>query len=250
MRRQQVRPILEVVGNPVVVTAVLALCLVVAASACTGGGNEASKDGVGKRAAAGQAARESAVIEAIDAFIAEQSIDKSDARWKTRLPKPPQQSFEGDATYYWVLETNMGPMKVELMPDVAPMHVTSTIYLTRLGFYDGLSFHRVISGFMAQGGDPLGNGTGGPGYKYDGEFDRSVKHDAPGKLSMANAGPGTDGSQFFITFVPTPHLDGRHTIFGQLTEGDDTLEALQARGSRTGATTEPLSITNAKIVVE
>jgi cyclophilin family peptidyl-prolyl cis-trans isomerase len=114
------------------------------------------------------------------------------------------------------------------------MHVTSTIYLTRLGFYDGLSFHRVITGFMAQGGCPLGTGTGGPGYKYAGEFDPSVKHDAPGKLSMANSGPGTDGSQFFLTFVKTPWLDGKHTIFGEVIAGKKTLEKIEKLGQRNG----------------
>ena len=103
---------------------------------------------------------------------------------------------------------------------------------------------------MAQGGDPLGNGTGGPGYKYDGEFDSSVKHDGPGKLSMANSGPGTDGSQFFLTFVATPHLDGRHTIFGEVTEGNETLKELEKRGSRGGGTSEPLSIETATIEVK
>jgi len=107
------------------------------------------------------------------------------------------------------------------------MHVSSTIYLTRLGFYDGLLFHRVIPGFMAQGGDPLGNGRGGPGYRYEGEFDTAVRHNRPGLLSMANSGPGTDGSQFFITFVPTAHLDGRHTIFGEVTDGMEAVESLE-----------------------
>jgi cyclophilin family peptidyl-prolyl cis-trans isomerase len=148
-----------------------------------------------------------------------------------------------------VLETNKGTMKIALKPDVAPMHVSSTIYLTRLGFYDGLAFHRVINGFMAQGGDPLGNGTGGPGYNYDGEFSTDVKHDKPGILSMANAGPGTDGSQFFITFVPTPHLNGRHSIFGEVTDGMDVLKKLEAAGSPSGKTSEPLSISKATIEV-
>ena len=103
---------------------------------------------------------------------------------------------------------------------------------------------------MAQGGDPLGRGTGGPGYKYDGEFSPSVRHDRPGLLSMANAGPGTDGSQFFITFVPTPHLDGKHTLFGEVVEGMDTVNALEERGSRNGQTTEDLRIQKATIEVE
>jgi peptidyl-prolyl cis-trans isomerase B (cyclophilin B) len=189
-------------------------------------------------------------IEAIDAFVAKQSIDTSKEGWRTRLPEPPEVGFDPEKTYYWKLETNVGDMKFRLLPDVAPMHVSSTIYLTRLGFYDGLSFHRIIDGFMAQGGDPLGNGRGGPGYKYAGEFDRSVRHDRPGLLSMANAGPGTDGSQFFITFVPTPHLDGKHTIFGELVEGRETLEALEQRGSRSGRPSEPLRIEEATIVVQ
>jgi peptidyl-prolyl cis-trans isomerase B (cyclophilin B) len=105
----------------------------------------------------------------------------------------------------------------------------------------------VIDGFMAQGGDPLGRGTGGPGYQYEGEFDPAAKHDKPGILSMANAGPGTDGSQFFITFEPTPHLDGLHTVFGELVEGTETLRALESGGSRSGSTSEPLLITRASI---
>ncbi len=112
--------------------------------------------------------------------------------------------FDANKDYFWILETNKGNIKIKLMPNVAPMHVTSTMFLTEKGFYDGTMFHRVIPGFMAQGGDPLGTGTGGPGYKYAGEFNANVKHDRPFLVSMANAGPNTDGSQFFITFVPTP----------------------------------------------
>ena len=181
----------------------------------------------------------------MQAFIATQAIDKSKSDWKTKLPRPPQLKFADGKTYTWQLKTNKGEMKIRLMPDVAPMHVSSTIYLTELGFYDGTGFHRVITGFMAQGGDPLGNGRGGPGYSYDGEFDKAVKHDRPGLLSMANAGPGTDGSQFFLTFVATPHLDGKHTIFGAVVDGMDTVKALEARGSGSGKTSEPLVIVKA-----
>ena len=189
-------------------------------------------------------------VAAIDKFISEQKIDKAKSNWKTSLPKPPKVTFTKDKKYVWVLETNKGTIKVTLQPEVAPMHVSSTIYLTRLGFYDGVVFHRVISGFMAQGGDPLGTGTGGPGYNYEGEFSEAAKHDKPGMLSMANAGPGTDGSQFFLTFVPTPHLNGRHTIFGQVTEGMDVVKKLEAAGSQSGKTSEPLSITKATIEVK
>jgi len=189
-------------------------------------------------------------IAAIDEFIRTSKIDTKAKSWRTRLRKPPKQQFDDARTYYWDLETNHGPVKVELLAGVAPMHVTSTIYLTRLGFYDGLAFHRVIPGFMAQGGCPVGRGTGGPGYEYDGECDRSARHDARGVLSMANRGPGTDGSQFFLTFVATPHLDGNHTVFGRVVGGMETLDALEQRGSRSGATSEPLRIERASVSVE
>jgi len=189
-------------------------------------------------------------LKACDDFVQEKKIDTSKQGWRTSLPKPPKLPFDASRTYYWKMETNVGPMKLKLMPEVAPMHASSTVFLARLGFYDGLKFHRVIERFMAQGGCPLGIGTGGPGYKYDGEFDPKVRHDRPGLLSMANAGPGTDGSQFFITFVPTPHLDGKHTIFGEVTEGVDTLKALEQRGTRSGATTEPLMMKKTTIEVE
>lgn len=189
-------------------------------------------------------------IAQIDAFIAEQNIDKS-GNWKTRLARPPELGFDREKSYYWVIETNVGgSIKIKLLPDVAPMHASSTVYLAQLGFYDGLAFHRVITDFMAQGGDPLGNGTGGPGYQYDGEYDPNVKHDKPGLLSMANAGPGTDGSQFFITFVATPHLNGKHTIFGEVIEGMDTVKELERGGSGSGRTSKPLSMTKTRIEVQ
>jgi cyclophilin family peptidyl-prolyl cis-trans isomerase len=190
------------------------------------------------------------VIESIDKFIAESKIDRTKDQWKQRVPKPPQQSFAPGKTYYWRLTTNKGPIKIRLRPDVAPMHVSSTIYLTRLGFYDGTVFHRVIPGFMAQGGDPTGTGSGGPGYKYAGEFSPSVKHDRKGLLSMANAGPGTDGSQFFLTFAPTAWLDGKHTLFGEIVEGDTALAALEAAGSPAGKTSERLVIEKAEIALD
>jgi cyclophilin family peptidyl-prolyl cis-trans isomerase len=146
--------------------------------------------------------------------------------------------------------TNKGPIVIRFMPATAPMHVTNFIYLTKLGFYDGLSFHRVITGFMAQGGDPLGNGMGGPGYAFAGEFAPNVKHDKPGLLSMANAGPNTDGSQFFLTFVATPWLDGKHTLFGEVVEGMDVMKKLEAAGSQSGKTSEPLKIEKVTIEVK
>lgn len=193
---------------------------------------------------------EDSAVKMLDAFIAEQQIDKTQPDWKTRLKRPPKAEFEGGTSYFWNLDTNKGNIKIKLMPDIAPMHVSSTIYLTRLGFYDDVVFHRVIAGFMAQGGDPTGTGRGGPGYKYEGEFDPKVKHDAPGKLSMANAGPRTDGSQFFLTFVATPHLDGKHTIFGEVVEGMGTLKQLEDAGSRSGTPKERLVIESATITLE
>ena len=167
--------------------------------------------------------------------------------WKLKLTKPQLMTFDSNKDYFWVLETNKGTIRIKLMPEVAPMHVTSTVFLTNKGYYDGLTFHRVIPGFMAQGGCPLGTGTSGPGYQYDGEFDPNVKHDQPGRISMANSGPGTDGGQFFITFKPTPWLDGKHTIFGQVVEGLDNCKKLEAAGTRAGTPKEKLVITKARI---
>jgi cyclophilin family peptidyl-prolyl cis-trans isomerase len=170
-----------------------------------------------------------------------------DNAWKLNLKKPELMTFDSNKDYFWILQTNKGTLKIKLMPDVAPTHVTSTIFLTQKGFYDDLMFHRVIPGFMAQGGCPLGTGRGGPGYKYDGEFDPNVKHDRPYLLSMANAGPGTDGSQFFLTFKATPWLDGKHTIFGEVVEGKDVMKKLEAAGTRSGKPKEKLIITKATI---
>ncbi|HTO07494.1 MAG TPA: peptidylprolyl isomerase [Myxococcota bacterium] len=191
-----------------------------------------------------------AAIGAIDAQIAKNKVDKSKSDWKSHVPKPEAVSFDAKKTYTWVMETNKGTIEIKLRPDVAPMHVTSTIYLTKLGFYDGVVFHRVIPGFMAQGGDPTGTGMGGPGYQYNGEFSPNAKHDKPGILSMANAGPGTDGSQFFLTFVPTDYLNGKHTVFGEVTKGQDALKALEAAGSPSGRTKEKLEIKKATIRVQ
>jgi peptidyl-prolyl cis-trans isomerase B (cyclophilin B) len=180
-----------------------------------------------------------------------QAVEKlgEDKAWKLKLTKPEMMTFDPNTDYFWVLETNKGNIRIKLMPDIAPMHVTSTIFLTNKGFYDGTTFHRVVTDFMAQGGCPLGTGTGGPGYKYEGEFSPNLKFDRPFLLAMANAGPGTDGSQFFITFKPTPGLNGRHTIFGEVVEGQDTVKKLEAAGSPTqeGKTKEPLIIKKARI---
>ena len=119
------------------------------------------------------------------------------------------------------LETDRGTIHLRLFPEQAPVTVANFANLVQRGFYDGLAFHRVIADFMVQGGCPQGTGTGGPGYRFEDECTPELRHDAPGRLSMANAGPGTNGSQFFITHVPTPWLDGKHTIFGEVVGAED-----------------------------
>jgi len=119
------------------------------------------------------------------------------------------------------MNTSKGVINIRLYPQHAPVTVANFVNLAKRGFYDGLSFHRVIDNFMIQGGCPLGSGTGGPGYRFEDECTHELKHDAPGKLSMANAGPGTNGSQFFITHIETSWLDGKHTVFGSVVSADD-----------------------------
>jgi cyclophilin family peptidyl-prolyl cis-trans isomerase len=193
---------------------------------------------------------EDKAMQQIDQMIAKAHVDKSKSNWRTSLSKPEVAAFDSSHSYFARMQTNKGTILIKLMPEIAPMHVTSFAYLTKLGFYDGLSFHRVITGFMAQGGDPLGTGSGSPGYRFDGEFSPKAKHNKPGMLSMANAGPGTDGSQFFITFVPTPHLDGKHSIFGEVVEGMDTLKKLEQTGSQSGRTSEPIKMEKVTIEVK
>ena len=142
---------------------------------------------------------------------------------------PPSGALDTSKKYTARFKTEKGDIVVELFADRAPRTVENFVNLARAGFYDGTTFHRVIGGFMAQGGDPTGTGTGGPGYQFADEFDSSLRHDAPGTLSMANAGPGTNGSQFFITYGPTPHLDNKHSVFGRVTEGMDVLRSLRER---------------------
>src|SRR5512141_1380633 len=146
-------------------------------------------------------------------------------QWNT----PPAMQIDPKKKYKARMETDKGTMVIELFADKTPKTVNSFVFLSREGFYDGVIFHRVIDNFMVQGGDPTGTGRGGPGYKFGDEFDISLKHDKQGVLSMANAGPGTNGSQFFITHGPTPHLNGKHTVFGQVVEGLDVLMSIPGR---------------------
>lgn len=146
-------------------------------------------------------------------------------QWTT----PPQMQIDPNKAYKARMETDKGTMVIELFADKTPKTVNNFVFLAREGYYDNVIFHRVISNFMVQGGDPTGTGRGGPGYKFGDEFVASLRHDKQGILSMANAGPGTNGSQFFITHGPTPHLDGKHTVFGQVIEGLDVLMSIPAR---------------------
>ena len=152
-------------------------------------------------------------------------IERSGQR---RFSRPPEQVIDSDKRYVATLQTDKGDIKIELTPKEAPVTVNNFVFLAQTGYYDGLNFHRVITSppFMIQGGCPLGTGTGGPGYQFKDEFSPNLKH-GEGVLSMANAGPGTNGSQFFITLAPQPHLDGRHTVFGRVTEGMDAVRAIR-----------------------
>lgn len=141
----------------------------------------------------------------------------------------PPMSIDTGKQYFATLETERGDIVIELFADKAPLAVNSFIFLAEQGWFDGITFHRVLPGFVAQAGDPSGTGFGGPGYAFDNETSPDLKFDEPGVVGMANAGPGSNGSQFFITFAPAPQLDGGYTIFGQVVEGMDVAEQLSPR---------------------
>ena len=144
-------------------------------------------------------------------------------QWKS----PPQMAIDPSKSYTATMRTEKGDITIDLFAADAPQTVNNFVFLARQGFYDGVGFHRVISGFMAQGGDPTGTGMGGPGYRFKDEHNKN-KHEN-GSLSMANSGPHTNGSQFFICYAPQPHLDGRHTVFGKIREGMDVVRSIPPR---------------------
>jgi cyclophilin family peptidyl-prolyl cis-trans isomerase len=146
-----------------------------------------------------------------------------------KYAKPPAMAIDPVKRYSAKIKTDKGDITVQLHADKAPKTVNNFVFLARDHFYDGVIFHRVIDNFMAQAGDPTGTGTGGPGYKFADEFHPSLRHDGAGVLSMANAGPNTNGSQFFLTHVATPWLDNKHTVFGRVTDGLDVLLSIPAR---------------------
>ncbi|MCD4672418.1 MAG: peptidylprolyl isomerase [Anaerolineaceae bacterium] len=140
---------------------------------------------------------------------------------------PPAMQIDPTQKYTVLMETNKGMIELELDPTHAPKTVNNFVFLVREGFYDGVTFHRVIPDFVIQGGDPTGTGTGGPGYKFEDECKGNPLKHGTGWMSMANAGPNTNGSQFFITHSPQPHLDGRHTVFGKVVKGMDVVNAIE-----------------------
>ena len=142
---------------------------------------------------------------------------------------PPEMALKPGYDYHAVLVTSQGTVRVRLFAEEAPETVNNFVFLARDGYFDGTTFHRVIKDFMVQGGDPTGTGTGGPGYRIPDEFHPELRHDRPGVLSMANAGPNTGGSQFFITHVATPWLDDRHAVFGEVVDGMDAVNAIEER---------------------
>lgn len=141
----------------------------------------------------------------------------------------PPHVIDASKRYTAVFRTEKGDFEVELFARQTPHTVNNFVFLARDGFYNGVTFHRVLRGFMAQAGDPTGTGTGGPGYKFADEFDPTLRHSGPGVLSMANSGPNSNGSQFFITFAATPHLDDRHTVFGKVIRGMDVVFSITER---------------------
>jgi len=145
----------------------------------------------------------------------------------TQYTSPPAMQLDPSKTYTATIQTNRGDIVIDLYADKVPNTVNNFVALARDGFYDGVKFHRVIADFMVQGGDPSGSGRGGPGYKFNDEFHPELVHDGPGVLSMANAGPNTNGSQFFITHVATNWLDNKHSVFGRVRSGQDVVDAIQ-----------------------
>jgi cyclophilin family peptidyl-prolyl cis-trans isomerase len=157
------------------------------------------------------------------------SSDSGSAEKVISWAEPPAMSIDASKQYFATIKTELGDIRLELYADKAPMTVNNLVFLARQGYYDDTTFHRVMDGFMAQAGDPTGTGSGGPGYTFPDEFNPDLGHAAAGILSMANRGTDTNGGQFFITYAPQPHLDGKHTVFGKVVSGMDVVESLAGR---------------------
>ncbi len=242
------RPVQTVGGRPVtllgllVILAIIAIIVVVLVLALGGG----------RRAPAADAAATPTATVLEEAYAAgagggaETSNDNT-TRSDADMPQdpkardgmytaPPAMTIDPSKVYLATLETEKGDIVIELYADKVPNTVNNFVFLARQGFYDGTTFHRVISGFMAQAGDPTGTGRGGPGYRFADEFSADLKHDGPGVLSMANSGANTNGSQFFITLAATPWLDGKHAVFGRVVEGMDVLNSISLRDPASATT--------------
>lgn len=247
-------------------TAALVLSLTAEASLAQETKPKLGPDSQPKKEATGSTAGKiDAAVAALEKHIGELEstgkIDRATEGWKARVPGPPPAVvFTPNASYFWHVQTNFGTVKVKFDPELAPQHVTHFMFLTLMGFYDGLKFHRVIPGFMAQGGCPLGTGSGGPRYRLGLEVSAKTKHDKRGVVSTARTqAPNSDGSQFFMMFAPAKHLDpkpssdgvtGGYTVFGMIVDGIETLDELEKRGSAGGPPSEPLLIERAWITVE
>ncbi|MCB9831462.1 MAG: peptidylprolyl isomerase [Planctomycetes bacterium] len=224
---------------------VILVALTFALAAC-GGTEDVAKPENGSGAAVTTTATGPIGLAALDAWIAKHPVGEG----TVVLPCPLYDvRLDPSKRYLWTLETNRGSMVFEMFSDWAPTHVLNFAYLSRVGFFEDVTFHRIISGFMAQGGDPKGDGTGGPGYEFGGEFAAgNPNHAERGMLSMANAGEGTDGSQFFITFGPQQRLNGKHTVFGRLVEGQETLDRIEKAASSDGTPRMTVRIVKATMV--
>jgi cyclophilin family peptidyl-prolyl cis-trans isomerase len=196
--------------------AVLAAALVLVSTACGGGPSPDVK-----------ATQEARILATV--YPTRTATEGATVSAVKQWSQPPAMTIDPTKTYYAIIRTAKGDIRVQLFADKAPNTVNNFVFLARQGFYDNTTFHRVIQDFMAQGGDPTGTGGGGPGYKFGDEVNSGLKFDQPGLLAMANSGPGTNGSQFFITFVPTTWLNGKHTIFGKVVEGLDVALSLRIR---------------------
>jgi cyclophilin family peptidyl-prolyl cis-trans isomerase len=186
--------------------------------------------------------------------VASGEIDPSKPNWlKEKLPLRPTAKFDAAKTYFWVLDTSEGTLRIRLRPGTAPEHVSNVVYLSLLGFFDGLPFYSVVPGKSAASGDPRGDGTGSPGFTLTGpELDPAAKHDRRGLVSAVSLGPGTDDSKFRILFAPDSSLDEHGTIFGEVVEGDaasDVLARIEGLGTPEGDPTKPVFIRSATLVV-
>ena len=187
----------------------------------------------------------------VDAYISGIELDRDAENWRFATPPPPALSVPEGERALWILETSAGVMRFELFHDIAPNHVSNTIYLSRLGFYDGLHFHRIVGGFVAQSGSPDGSLSGGPAYRFASEISktRRGRHRRKGILSAAppKGRHDYDGSQFFITLKASPSLDGDHTVYGGMLDGKKVLRALDRAGTPSGRPLKKISILSARI---